>query len=44
MFLVNFFQDSPAAGEWRVLLSYLEELEALVRHLKINGSCLKFMW
>ncbi len=42
VYLVNFFQDSPAAGEWRVLLSYLEELEALVRHLKIKGSYLNF--
>ena len=27
---VNFFSDSPAAAEWRVLMAYLEELEAMV--------------
>ena len=26
VFLVDFFADSPATAEWRVLLSYLEEL------------------
>ena len=28
--LLNFFADSPANKEWRVLLTYLEELEASV--------------
>lgn len=27
VFIVNFFKDSPAAREWRVLNGYLEELE-----------------
>ena len=26
VFLLDFFADSPATAEWRVLLSYLEEL------------------
>lgn len=30
VFLTNFFSDSPAAAEWRVLMAYLEELEAQV--------------
>ena len=36
---VNFFSDSPAAAEWRVLMTYLEELEAMVRVLptKLGG-------
>lgn len=34
VFLLNFFSDSPAVKEWRVLMSYLEELEQMVHPLK----------
>ena len=27
MFLVDFFSDSPAKAEWRVLMAYLQRLE-----------------
>ena len=30
VFLIDFFSNSPASAEWRVLLQYLEELEVQV--------------
>ena len=37
MFLVDFFSDSPATAEWRVLMSYLHEVEDEFQEKGIKG-------
>ena len=41
VFIINFFSDSPANKEWRVLLTYLEELEAKVRPAPCHPSAMQ---
>lgn len=43
VFIVNFFKDSPASSEWRILMEYLEEIQDMTGvNLENMHVCLLF--